>query len=458
MKKKLVRWGIFLAVVGAIYFVISYSIKCDDERREAVEELCSQAYARASEQDFAAAEELYVKAFEVAKVDTIASRLIQWNQTLGDTKGAIEWLNTYEEVDKKSDFTTLRRVQIYIQENDMDQAKKLLYDIINTPVKLQSTSFLRSIIDSWLKSDQDHTSAVNHYQYYVDYMAKLTALEWLLSYTKDIDEAFAIGERLFLLAEDCEDDYAIMNQFLEYQHVRTGSFHISKYHQWMGSANLDVMHIDNHIKNSLAKPEFSPNNILTHISDTKWSIANDLITIKHLVEGFDAAVEYINRITANNTRNTDTYQMYCKFIYGIYLAASGSDAFNRVVTREEMDAILLNSVDENGNIPFVFLTIGDVGLWGKEDREAIQGDEVNLPIIVLGCNDWTCYDTTQFFGQYNAKHKGERKTMRYIDTNFKACSSYTDRDVFGLGVHSFPSNLMCLNLLQAVYDKLVVAQ
>lgn len=439
----------------ALVHIIDY---IQEKESEVVTELCSQAYARIQEQDFAAAEELYIKAFEVAQVDTIASRLIQWNQASGDTKGAIEWLNVYEEVDKKSDFTTLRRAHIYIQEGSLDLAKTLLHSIVDSPIKLSPVVFFRPIIDKWLYSDQDYTSAVNHYQYYVDYMAKLTALQWLLIYATDMDEAFALGQQLFLLAEDCEDDYAIMNQFLRYQHVKVGSLYFSKYMRGMGSAALDVIHINDHIKNSLAQPNFNSNNILTHISDTKWSIFNYLITTKHLVEGFDAAVEYINRITVNNTQNTDTYQMYGKFIYGIYLAASGSDAFDRVVTKEEMDAILLNSVDENGHIPFVYLTIGDVGILGNEDRDAIQGDEVRLPIIVLGCNDWTCYDTTQSFGEYNAKHKGERKTMRYIDTNFKVRSSYTDRDMFGLNVHSFPSNLMCLNLLQAVYDKQVVAQ
>ena len=140
MKKKLVVWGIVLLIAGCIA-LIHIIDNIQEKESKVVTELCSQAYARIQEQDFAAAEELYVKAFEVAKVDTIASRLIQWNQALGDTKGAIEWLNTYEKVDKKSDFTTLRRVQIYMQAGDVEQAKELLYAIVNNPVKLPRNGF-----------------------------------------------------------------------------------------------------------------------------------------------------------------------------------------------------------------------------------------------------------------------------------------------------------------------------
>lgn len=457
MKKKLVRWSLFLAIAGGIYFAISYLIKCDDAKREAVADLCSQAFGQLQEGKFAEAEELYAAAFERTQVDTIASRLIQCKQAAGDINGALEWLNLYEEVDRKSDFTTLRRAQIYIQNGSLDQAKTLLHTIIDSPVQLSKVGFLRPIIDQWLNSDQDHTSAVNHYQYYVDYVAKLTALQWLLYYAEDMDEVFELGERLSLLAEDCEDDYAIMDQYFEYTHIKGGAFITSKY-SLIGSAYHAANKINQHVTNTLGVPPFCSVNILTYISDTKWSIANNLLTSKHLVDGFDAAVEYINQITANNTRNTDTFQMYNKFIYGIYLAASGSEAFDKYLTREEMDAILLNSVDANGKIPYLYLTIGEDGILGKEDREAIQGDEVSLPIIVLGCNDWTCYDQMQTFGQYNLQHRGERKTIRYIDTNFDARSSYTDRDMFGLQIHAFPSNLMCLNLLQAVYDKQMLGQ
>jgi hypothetical protein len=114
------------------------------------------------------------------------------------------------------------------------------------------------------------------------------------------------------------------------------------------------------------------------------------------------------------------------------------------------------SVDENGETPLMLINVGrEFDTKGSNDRQnTVFGDRIIAPIVVMGCNDWTCRDaSTNFIGGYILQNRGRRKTLRYIDDSYEARTTYTYQITFNLIFSSEPSSLMYVNLLEAEYAK-----
>lgn len=452
MSSVVYKWVVGL-FVAAMLFVWLYETT---ERYERLEleayELWQNGNEEMADNNYTAAVEYYESAFDKVEGDTIVSRIVTCMKRMGNTAGALKWLNKYEEIDRKSDFTAMRRASIYLEAKDTSRARTILDKVISTPAKLQTGGFGRTMLDSWLYKNSDYTDALNHYIYYTDYYAKLLALKFRMQIAQSNSERLELGEKLFCLVEDCENDYAIMSRYLQ---IKRGE--AQPYNSLYGSLAVELADIESHIKCNIINAYANPTIIVESVSQLKWDMFNRLIARKHLDEGYQAAVDYAKRITADNTRNTDTYANFYKYLYGVYLGASGDSRFNTELTVADLDQILSLSITDDGEIPRVFINVGFRSNNAKDDIifDSVLGDRIIDPIVVLCCNDWNCYNVSKFLPLYIFELKGKRKELQYIDDNYEVCTSYTYLDDFGLHFKLVESNLMYVATLVMEYSKRV---
>lgn len=448
---KLSKWVIGLAVFSILFLWFNDIIEREELEKAEAYELWVQGNHNETGGDYVRAIDYYKAAFDIVEGDTIASRIVACMRKLGNTAGALEWMDVYERVDRKSDLTAVRRAAIYLDANDPDRARSILDSVISTPVKLQTLGFGRTVLDSWLYKNAEYTEALNHYSYFVDYFAKLLALESRIQLARSADECYQLGGKLFCLAEDMEDDYALIHRYLE---IKRGE--AKPYNMRYGSLALELDDILTHVENNVINSYAGPLVILNTVSRMKWDLFNRIVVKKHFYEGYQAAVDYANLITANNTRNADAYANYHKYLYGIYLGVGGDSRFQTELTIEELNDIMHKSVDENGETPLMLINVGrEFDTKGSNDKQnTVFGDRIIAPIVVMGCNDWTCRDaSTNFIGGYILQNRGRRKTLRYIDDSYEARTTYTYQITFNLIFSSEPSSLMYVNLLEAEYAK-----
>lgn len=446
------RWLWTLIIIGTLFIGIFIMINKSEKDCEDATAYCIEGYDHLRNQDIESAIESYTRAYERVKADSIAARIIACEQNRGNKDSALRWLDIFEENSEKSDFTALRRVYIHLQFNETENACKLLDSIIATPIEMRTSWFGRSLLDSWLNSDSDYTKAENYYRYYTEYGAKLLALDIRMSLADNINDKFKIGSALFALTKEYDDIYEIMDGYFDLQHSNPRVFNKI----FNGTYRL-TNELDQHVAYMIGQVRYNTDNIIEIISDYKWQIFNLLITHKHLHDGYDAAIRYANDITRNNTRNVDAYNNFQKYIYGIYLGASDNQKFHSLLTREELDDIISSSTDANNVIPPAIMTVARLNqrhiLDNSKYGEQIEGDKPFFPIIILECNDWRWDNSTKPLAQYIYEAKGQRKTIRYIDDNFNAHSSYTDLDYFGITINYKTSNLACLKMLHAEFNK-----
>lgn len=188
----------------------------------------------------------------------------------------------------------------------------------------------------------------------------------------------------------------------------------------------------------------------------KWWMFNTVLTYVHQINGYQAALDFANRITRNNTLNADSKYSYHKYFYGIYLGANDPAKFPTTLTPEELDTILAYSTDYNGVVPSANFIV----LKGKKnflkkyyslDNLREEGDVVIEPIVLL--------EHKTNFGQWSWKAQNvpylykDSNAISYINNQFKASDSVIGYEFFKCDTKQMPSTLYVLNLLQAEYSK-----
>lgn len=449
------KWSYRIVVILLLlsaYLLLSKKCESDaaEEERimEAANELVAKGDSCALAKNTEEALAYYNSSYKMYVSDNCIAKILYCRQALGQTDTALLWLNKLEENIGKTIFTELRRANIYLQSGDTTVSVRILDSLLAYPLVCKKCWFGRTLIDMFLYSDKNYTKAENHYQYYFNYLGKLLALNTRLNLEKDSSEYFDMGHLLFQLVEDRDDDYEIMNGYLE----TLGS----KWYTTSFEKNMNILYACN------LYVGFST--ILKVISDFKWGIFNNLLIKKHINDGYASALEYVNRITDNNEKNTDAYANYHKYLYGIYLGASENERFPSSLTVEEIDSILEKSVDRHNRLKPALIAIAKrrsklvIDSVSNKINEVyvktdIRGDKIVEPIMILGCNEWNCLDTTILVHDFIAQNKDKRKYLRYINNNFKACESYTDEEQFNLIINMELTNTYVLNLLEAEYGK-----
>ncbi len=391
--------------------------------------------------------EFYKSSYDIYNTDSVAAKIITCQQRMGNIDEAIKWLDILEDRVGEGDFVDLRRCFILYQKGDIEQVIMILNDIIHTPVALKLPAFGRSIFDSWWHSDANYSLCKSYYTYYVEYYAKLLALDYMMSLAKDDKELFDLGSMLFKLAEDCEDDYAITNRYNDF--LRGGCEYF-----------IRERTIDNCARYTIGLTKFSPDYIVQFVSNIKWNIFNNLIIYKHQREGYEEALQYALDITNNNECNSDSYSNYSKYIFGVYCGASDSSYFPTSLSVSDLDSAVLCVDSVAYALPRAYLTIGSIpkmplqfASFASKKTDNISGDKIIDPIVILGCNDWKWTNDSITFVTYVAQSSDSHKTIWYVNDDFEACESSTNAEQFGLKIEYIPCNKCVLNILQAEYDK-----
>lgn len=448
-------WGVSIIILAVPFFIIIVSIVwisfCIEAgqligfnqyytSRDEASVMCLKGDSCVNINNIPKALDYYKSSYETFHTDSLAARILSCEQRLGNTENALSWLNLLESRTGMSEFTSLRKFQILLQGRDTANAISILDEITTTPLELRETSFYHSIIDLCFESDENYTKIENLYLYYAGYLEKLIALNYRIGLAKNNEELFDLGTRLFRLAEDLEDDYEIIKT---YQYLTNKPY---IYHE-----------LDKCIYYTIGIKNVNLKNIANRVSEYKWSIFDKLLIYKHSTEGYDSALKYAQKITMNNTCNTDSYYSYSKFLFGIYLGASNKQVFPTSLTPDEIDEVFRSSFDPKVNkIPYAYLTVGrkpDMLFINSTNATNIEGDRIIDPIIVLNCNEWKYTNDSVSFSTYVKENEGNYKTIKYINNDFVAGISSTNDDKFGLTILHVPSNKFVLNLFQEEYNK-----
>lgn len=387
--------------------------------------------------------EYYTLSYELLDTDSTIVKIISCNKELRNRSNALTWLNIYEEKTTRSHFTTLERCKILLELNDTINSILLLENIINTPIEVKSVWFTRSLLDEWLHSNENYTKVKRYYNYYTEYLGKLMALDLRINLAKSENERFEVGKLLFQLVKDRDDDYEIMSQYIENNKIGTW---YSRLMYYKGVGNIyDKSLFDWH--NHSIKEDYK-SQIVEAVSIYKWNIFNNLLINKHKKEGYISALNYANDITNFNTRNTDAYKTFYKYLYAIYIYASdNNNKLGTLISPHEIDSILNASLEQNNNIAPAFLTIG---YSNKSLNNKVYGDEIKEPMVILGCNNWDCFNDSISIFNYHTYSKNEFKTYQYLDNYYKSSisSSY-----YSFNIDFIPYNKFGLNILKHEYDK-----
>lgn len=455
MKKKSFfdRFGclIIIIIFIGICYLFSWVVNIYDDYETKKEKSASVEIAKGDScfkmKNSATALIYFKSAYNTYKSDSLVARIIYCEQAIGSYSESLKWLNILADRTGNSDFISIRRSFIVLQFGDTIKSKKILDEIINNPVALRSTWFGRSLLDSWLNKDADYTKASNYYRYYVEYLGKLIALKERLILSRDKAELYRIGEKLFSLAKDESDDYEIMNGYLDLYRNNPYVFsHI--FNQSYGR----LSDLEYQTWYTVGVNNYNCKTIICLVCDLKWKIFNTLLFIKHKNEGYEAAINYANYITNNNTQNCDTYNSYSKYIYGIYLGIKQKGKFPTSLTKEDLDSLIKNSFD----LSTAYLTIGKVGkdIYGKRLDSGTMGDKIVDPIIIMDCNDWNWRNDSIPFNDY-VLNVGTKKTIKYINDKFKYSITSTPKEDI-LNINYVATNRLTLNILQAECNKQMV--
>lgn len=386
----------------------------------------------------------FKSAYAIYGSDSLAARILACEQYQNHTDEAVRWLDELQDRVGESDFITLRRCDIMLRRGDTVSVRTMLDAIIDDPIRLPSTWLTRSMFDIWWHRNADYTRASRYFRYYVAYIGKLMAISRRLSVAKDTAEYYDIGRKLFRLAEDRADDYAIMTGYLDLLRENPSVFY-----------RIDWKELVSHTYYVLGIGGYDIHNVMMLVSQLKWNLFNQILFFKHQHEGYNAAVDYALDITRHNTCNTDSYYNYSKFIFGIYLGARYKDRFPTRLTPTDLDRIIRENPDTVNRSVRTFLTVGHVirQLSGAPVKKSVHGDQFKDPLLVLSCNDWNWRNDSLTFPDYVSRHAADLKVLRYIDDNFNLCTSATKDDKFGLNIELVPVSRQEMAVYQAEYDK-----
>ena len=427
---------IIVLVVLAIMFVAHISF-CIEQKQVFVtlnqyykhrglsESKCRQAHLKREKNDFASASKFYKSAYEKFHRDETILDIIHCEQKLGNTAEALMWLDLLEKRTYKSHFITLKRHEIMMQAGDEEKAVLLLDEIIAAPHQIKST-FFKSLFDN----KQNKRVGKVYYKYYTEYWAKLLALDSRLNLAKSKDEWYEIGTKLFELVEDRSNDEEIIDNFLSlnwYFYIGFRAYQLHK--EYLSLSNKQVIKI---------------------VSDTKWNIFNRLIIARHRDYGFKSAVEYAQKITGNDTVNTDAYYRLSKYLFRAYLRAADSQTSSDALSSKTIDSILSKSIDSNGEIPFANITIGEMFGWTTNIKAS--GDRIITPIVILQCNEWDWQSSSVPLAQFVGENKNVAHKLRYLNKFLIASESVVEEGLHNMTMNTIPSNRYILNLLQAEYN------
>lgn len=386
----------------------------------------------------------FKSAYAIYGSDSLAARILACEQYQNHTDEAVRWLDELQDRVGESDFITMRRCDIMLQDGDTASVRTMLDAIIDDPVRLPSTWLSRSMFDIWWNRDADYTRASRYFNYYVAYLGKLMAITRRLAIAKDTAEYDEVGKKLFRLAEDRADDYAVMNGYLDLLRENPRVFYLIDWKEQVA-----------HTSYVAGIGGYDTRNIMMMVSQLKWNLFNGILFFKHQRDGYDAAVDYALDITCHNTCNTDSYNNYSKFIFGIYLGARYKDRFPTRLTKADLDRIIRETPDTVNRSVRTFLTVGRVArkLPGISVKKSVRGDRFKDPVLILSCNDWNWQNDSLTFPDYVSRHATDLKILRYIDDNFNPCTSMTEEDKFGLEVELVPVSRQEMAVYQAEYDK-----
>lgn len=432
---------IFFIIIGIFALLIRYWDKIDEENHRIYVEMAAKGDTCALCNNLEDAVKYYTEAFKKQEVDTLAVTLMNCEFALGNIDAGLKWLDKYADMTFRSDFVELRRTWVqFTKDGDTTKMVSSLDAIIKNPLKIEPVSGMRMLWDAFWNSDSNYRKKNNYSLYYFDYYAKLTALYYRLMFCKTPEEYLGMSEFIFTLVEDQEDDYVYIDEYTK-----------------LGGTSDIAYKLEEHerrIMNSSGPMSWLPMEEKTNMM--KWWMFNTVLTYVHQINGYQAALDFANRITRNNTLNADSKYSYHKYFYGIYLGANDPAKFPTTLTPEELDTILAYSTDYNGVVPSANFIV----LKGKKnflkkyyslDNLREEGDVLIEPIVLL--------EHKTNFGQWSWKAQNvpylykDSNAISYINNQFRASDSVISYEFFKCDTKQMPSTLYVLNLLQAEYSK-----
>ena len=429
-----------LGIVFVIFIiVISLLTKKWDKDSAYANELIAAGDSCFRNNNIADAINYYSEAFDVSNIDSLASTLMKCEYMIGNKEAALNWLDEIGRATFQSDLIELHRNHtLFSIHKDTSKYVSALDSMLNVPVRLTTSSFIRKLWDMLIAEDINYTQDKYYDRYYFDYYAKLMVLYNRINMCRTYEEFISIGEYIFKLTDDQEDDYAYINDYL--REGKTTDYELKKHEKFVLNTGLD--------------PTYTELSYLERTANFKWFLFDIMLASVHQVHGYEAALEYANKITCNNSLNADTDFSYNKFIYGIYSGITDSTIFPTSLTRSELDTILTYSSDKNGRIPFAraFIACGRFNPFANHkfsiEKFRTDGDIVHDPVVILETDFWNWKEQNDPF-----IFSDEGINISYISDIYTASDSKICCNVLSVDVYPIITTLYAMNLLQAEYNK-----
>lgn len=428
-----------LAISFVIFIVvISFLTRKWDRDHAYANEIIAVGDSCLRNNNIADAIKYYSDAFDTYDdIDTLASTLMKCEYMSGNPEAALKWLDEIGKQTFHSDLIELHRNQtLFSIHKDTVRYISVLDSLIKEPVRLRICSGTSRLWDILINGDINYTQNKYYDRYYFDYYAKLMVLHNRINMARTFEELISLGEYIFSLVEDQKDDYAYMNDYL-----------------CMGAkSDYKLKEHEKYVINS--DPIFSALTYLEKTNNYKWWLFNLMVTYVHQVQGYEASLEYANKITCNNSLNADSDYSYNKFLYGIYRGVKDNNNFPTSLTRSELDTILAYSSDQNGRIPFAraYVAQGERNIFSNVnipiERFRKEGDIVYDPIVILEKDLWSWKEQSEPYLFHD-----DVVNMSYISDLYTASDSKICCNMFNIRVYPILSTLYVVNLLQAEYNK-----